>query len=349
MMTFFSAPSSPEPEVNLFGFEGPEKRLEVTFTHSIKKPNGLRSIRQDEWQDMLDYAKCTIISSTSNDFLDSYVLSESSLFVYPSKIILKTCGTTTLLNCLDKLEQLADSVGAEFLSVVFSRKNFNFPERQLFPHHNFEMEIAQLEKKFMGHGYILGPVHSGGDHHFVYFSPMLPSDSEGVNFAPSKSSSTLEILMSELSPDTMENFYRTQYFIDAKTTTRNVGLAHILPCMITDEVMFTPCGYSVNGISNADGSYFTVHVTPEAHCSFVSFETNADLCPIKRQHLIEEVVKIFRPGRFSVVLTSDSDCPVAGKTNVDGFITKFRNQAQYEEGFHVHMTNYLKTPTKKYS
>jgi len=337
----FSAPSSPEPEFS--GFEGPEKRLEVTFTHSIKKPNGLRSIRADEWQVMLDYAKCSIISSTSNDFIDSYVLSESSLFVYPSKIILKTCGTTTLLNCLDKLESLAASVGAEILSVVFSRKNFNFPERQLFPHHNFESEVSQLEKKFLGHGYILGPVHSGGDHHFVYFSP-TQFESGANNLAPSKSSSTLEILMSELSPEAMENFFRNERFIDAKTTTINVGLAHILPRMTTDEVMFTPCGYSVNGISDADGSYFTVHVTPESHCSFVSFETNADLCCLKRQQLIAEVVQIFRPGRFSVVLTSDTECLSTAKTNINGFISKFRNHSQYEEGFHVYMTNYLSAP-----
>ena len=46
-------------------------------------------------------AACEILSSTSNDTFDAYVLSESSLFVYPTTWVLKTCGNTRPLACLE--------------------------------------------------------------------------------------------------------------------------------------------------------------------------------------------------------------------------------------------------------
>jgi len=342
------------------GFEGPEKRLEVLF-HKRDDPKGLRNVSKDEWQEMLDHAKCTIVSQLSNEFVDSYVLSESSLFVYPYKIMLKTCGTTTLLKCLDKMQELARTrVGTEIDFVVFSRKNFNFPAKQKFPHVNFETEVRLLNQNFSGSAHVLGPVMSGGDHHFVYFSERVDIDEltppmPGVlatSLSPTSKSknTTLEILMSELNPLVMEeNFYRNANFVDAKTTTRNTGLSTFLPDMLTDEIMFDPCGYSVNGISDRDGSYFTVHVTPESHCSFVSYETNADLTPEESKKLIEDVIEFFQPKRFSLVFTSSDTVHFTKSFSPYGFGCRFRTQYEYEEGFHVLMMNYTTALSRKSS
>ena len=57
--------------------------------------------------------------------------------------------------------------------------------------------------------------------------------------------------------------------------------------------------------------YFTIHITPEAHCSFVSFETNY---PQKNyQALINKVLKMFQPGKFSMTLFANE---VRGETNI---------------------------------
>lgn len=85
-------------------FEGSEKRLEVHFTDvesSTPSASGLRAIPRSTLDTLMELAACEIVSCTSNAMLDSYVLSESSLFVYPKTWILKTCGTTKLLNCLE--------------------------------------------------------------------------------------------------------------------------------------------------------------------------------------------------------------------------------------------------------
>jgi len=366
------------------GFEGPEKRFEVVFGYKHEIINsedsyptllGLRSIPQDDWQKMLDLANCTIISTTSNNFVTSYVLSESSLFVYYNKIVLKTCGTTTLLNCIDTLIEYGDRVGAHVQFVVFSRKNFNFPHKQPHPHSNFQTEVQLLNRKFDGSAHIVGPVMSNGDHHFIYFANLqrkvrenhVPNcshpfgyESDDVEQDDSSSNEdewvdspddsrmdisqrrfrpTLEILMSELSTEKMKQFYKDENFIDAKTTTKTVGLSKLLPDFITDEFVFDPCGYSLNAINNIDGSYATVHVTPEPHCSFVSFETDIECNDAHRTALIQSIIQIFCPGRFSVVITSNEQTSPL-ELNFKGYSSKFKTKFEFNEGFRVAMQNF---------
>jgi len=93
-------------------FEGTEKRLEIEVNCS-NEVNLRKSISTDKWSKMLEFAKCLILSKTSNNVFDSYILSESSLFVFEKKIIMKTCGTTTLLLCLPFFLQLLKDLTME--------------------------------------------------------------------------------------------------------------------------------------------------------------------------------------------------------------------------------------------
>ncbi|GLT58626.1 hypothetical protein SLA2020_315020 [Shorea laevis] len=96
------------------GFEGYEKRLEISFfepgVFAYSNWMGLCSLSKSQLAEILEPAQCTIVSSLSNDYADSYVLSESSLFVYPYKIIIKTCGTTKLLLSIPVILKLAACV-----------------------------------------------------------------------------------------------------------------------------------------------------------------------------------------------------------------------------------------------
>jgi S-adenosylmethionine decarboxylase len=76
-----------------------------------------------------------------------------------------------------------------------------------------------------------------------------------------------------------------------------------------DAYLFTPCGFSANGVipppeGKTGTHYFTVHVTPEPHCSYASFETNVPHSQNGQTTagIIKQVVDIFKPGRFSITL-----------------------------------------------
>jgi len=236
--------------------------------------------------------------------------------------------------------------------------------------------VTLLSRRFPdGAAHVLGPVLGGGDHHFIFVShPLLsPDDIFEDNDDPEPNHNQeviLEVLMSELCPATMSNFIRQpdQERKTAKETTRDFGLAALLPNMETDEVLFDPCGYSLNAINAIQEeaqyledpsemkaeipTYATVHITPESHCSFVSFETNMrerepiEDAPLKRARLVEQVIQLFRPGRFSVVAssfsTSASHAHFFKIPRVQGYSCKFKTHYEYEQGFQVTMMNFVK-------
>jgi len=131
-------------------FEGPEKTLEVCFKPGVGHPRGCRELTREQLDVLCKQARCTILNQISNQYQDAYVLSESSLFVWPFKMMLKTCGTTTLLRCLPRLLEFTAALGMELEWVGYSRKNFSFPGDQFFPHSSFDQELAYLKVRGWG-------------------------------------------------------------------------------------------------------------------------------------------------------------------------------------------------------
>ncbi|PTB61726.1 S-adenosylmethionine decarboxylase [Trichoderma citrinoviride] len=231
-----------------YAFEGPEKLLEVWFAPSASalpqgaRPAGLKAVTAETWETMLDMVNCKILSVLKTDAVDAYLLSESSMFVFPHKLILKTCGTTTLLLGLQRLLHIAaEFAGFPFNNaasaneikavaipyrVFYSRKNFLFPDKQQGPHRSWKQEVKYLDDMVDGgSAYMVGKMN--GDHWYLYitspnrmFTPPLTPNSENNETAPASfsmpanlefggpgSDETLEILMTDLDPENAKQFY----------------------------------------------------------------------------------------------------------------------------------------------
>jgi len=322
-----------ENTYEIVGFEGPEKRLEIDFQPNQNRPRGLRTLDREQINDLLDLARCTIVSSKSNEYFDSYVLSESSLFVYPFKLMIKTCGTTTLLNCIPKLLEFASMLDLTVELVMYSRKNFLFPHKQMFPHLNWSDEVDFLNKIFDGTSYILGPQTQS--HWYLYLA-----DYTEHGRSPDAHEVTMEIMMHDLDRVAASKFYRREGISD---DTKFPGVADLLPGSETDEFNFTPCGYSMNGLFNE--AYYTIHVTPEPHCSYASFETNVSLASYVK--LISSVCEIFKPGSFTVTLFQENGvvnheyCRQEDvHLNIPGFALKHKTFCELEGSVDVTLCNF---------
>ncbi|KAJ1675324.1 spermidine resistance protein, partial [Spiromyces aspiralis] len=367
------AGASDDSDSSVYGagaFEGPEKLLEVWFASSPAKVRpgyvppashhgllaklgggdgdggavvpgrkGLRAVPRCVWEAMLELVRCQILSVTSNRYFDAYLLSESSLFVYPHKLILKTCGTTTLLHALQRILDIGQAYcGFGAVECVFySRKTFMFPERQPGPHRSWEAEVEYLDGYFGEHGsvggsgaaYLIGK-QNNRDHWHLYMAALPPPPGQGEEeeeeaqqqLAGGRPASddesyddddvTIEVLMTGLSQERVKCLYMQHQLPGVvegseggAIAAKQLGLSAIYPDAQLDSYLFAPCGFSLNGLRG--GQYITVHVTPEPECSYASFETNIKDGPVglTAEHLREvvgRVVGAFDPDRVTVTV-----------------------------------------------
>ncbi|CAE7575685.1 amd1 [Symbiodinium microadriaticum] len=303
-------------------FEGPEKTMEVCFMPGVGSPGGLRDLTRGQLDLLCEEAKCTILSKISSSYIDAYVLSESSLFVYKYRYIMKTCGTTTLLRCLDTLIRYAEELGMSLWWVGYSRKNLNNPSAQHWPHSNFEDEVTYLtshpvlQARLNGSGHILGPVT--GDHWFVYVAdlseeyrsawgglrrspPLLATCANTPNTDTVMDNITMNMMMFDLNREVAGVFYQRDDCKTGAQMTMKAGIHELVPGASVDACSFTPCGYSMNAILH--DAYSTIHVTPEPQCSYASYETNTTLPSYAS--LIRNVLNVFKPQRFVLTMFAD--------------------------------------------
>lgn len=320
-------------------FEGPEKLLEIWFyrdnKHIPTNTNGqkltLRDIPVETWIQILNLVKCEILSIKDTPIMDAFLLSESSLFVYDHRLILKTCGTTTTLLCLPYLfEVLERDLGWTFKSskqenkfepykVFYSRRAFMFPSKQKSIHKNWADEVEYLNNFFCnGKAYVVGR-YDERKHWNLYVTDTKKEHVETVGREEEDDDETLEILMTGLKPSCAEQFVsnRTinseQQVCDKKpdeaaddeghllgsNMTEKTGLNKIYECtdrtdsFIHDAFAFSPCGYSSNMILH-NQYYYTLHVTPEKGWSYASFESNVPVTSISgnKQDNIEVLNKV---------------------------------------------------------
>lgn len=265
-------------------FEGVEKRLVIQFSPEVFVTRGLKNpfdMSREEWQPILDYAQCQIMSEKVLGEQKVYLLSESTLLVWASGFLLKTCGRTTPFLALHKiLESFGSILGNEQSPVewvnwmTYSRLDFLHPDFQIWPHQNFEQELRFIRQYFPNVQPAQMP--AGDNTLFVLFAA---SDTAPI----SEPYIMEECLMIGIHPDCVRKFTGYNNATDrsqidtgasdgsvARTCVDQTATAR----KVLDEFWFDPCGYSCNALFElgSDRDYFSCHVSPEAATSYASLE-----------------------------------------------------------------------------
>ncbi len=62
---------------------------------------------RDLVEEVLNLVNCKVLKYAQSTTTDTYVLSESSMFIFRTHFVLKTCGETTLLHAVQPIMELA--------------------------------------------------------------------------------------------------------------------------------------------------------------------------------------------------------------------------------------------------
>jgi S-adenosylmethionine decarboxylase len=261
-------------------FEGSEKKVEIIFS-PMREP--LRNLPESFWNKLCHKAQARIVSRFSNSFCNSYILSESSLFVWDHRLLMLTCGGSSLVNATLSLLKSFRESDIDFL--FYQRKNEFFPYSQKS---SFMDDFGKIKNRIKGKAYCFG---APDGHHFYLFH----SEKED-NYFSKQADRTIEILMYDLDDHIKDIFFKASSASDIRS---RLGLDQIFKNGEVDDYIFKPVGYSLNGLIG-ENQYYTIHVTPQEPGFYVSFETNAT--EQSANEITEKVLSIFKPFSFDVIV-----------------------------------------------
>ena len=257
-------------------FEGSEKKIEII---TDPKAGSLRALGKTFWSQVVAKASAEILNTLSNEYCDAYLLSESSLFVWHDRVLMLTCGTTTLVDA--GLYILGHLPEEHIRFVSFQRKNEYQSHLQIT---SFQQDVDRLRQHLEGQAFRLGHLDS---HHNYIFHMDKP-------YQPEASDHTSELLMYHI------NGTNANYLRNKSQTVEGIRqilkLDTILPGFELSDWLFEPYGYSLNAIRG--NRYATFHITPQENSSYVSFETNLNLA---ESNIIPVLLNALNPGCWDLI------------------------------------------------
>lgn len=259
-------------------FENVEKKIEITFKQGAKS---LKILPRSFWDTLAAKARVRILTSVNSPLCDSYMLSESSLFVFPQKLLLMTSGQNSLVPVVESI--LSNFKLDELDSFFYEVKGSSYENA-------FLKEVLSLSRHIPGTLINLGESTS---HQVSVFYMDRPAT------LLKNSEATFEVLIHKL-----DSKFQDVFSLDKASARKIIAESHgfksFFESFDVQDFSFQPFGYSLNAIKG--DKYFTLHVSPRERASFASLETN--FTEFGAEKLLEAAFSLFKPEAIQLVAYS---------------------------------------------
>lgn len=302
-------------EMQLF-FEGSEKKAEILV--DATKLNLLEDVNDEFWAELVKCCHAQILSTISNNDCKAFLLSESSLFVWKDRMLILTCGETRLVK---SVEFFLKHFGSDAVhNLFYQRKNEYFAQAQ--PSW-FGDDIKLLSQYVSGKAYRFGELD--GHHNFVFH---LDND-----YIADENDKTYELLAYQISKEASKKL--TEPNLTAQEIRDFLQIDTLLPGFKIDDFVFEPYGYSLNAIK--DQFYLTIHVTPQAESSYISFESNLNLVALAPQ-----ILDVLEPNSYDLMSFNEPNFSAQLSHSVPaGYVAQSLVSETLSNGFLVNFANFI--------
>jgi len=260
-------------------FEGSEKKVQIIVNEN--ELSLLNDINDTFWHELVNSSGAKILSSIRNNDCKAFLLSESSLFIWSNKLLLITCGTTQLVKAIEFFIHEFSLTAIE--QILYQRKNEYFSHAQPSC---FSQDIKVLRQHISGAAYRFGAVDS---HHNYLFH-------QENNYKANANDKSYEIVAYHISNSASKLL--THGNLTAFEIRDLFQIDELFPHFSIDDHVFSPFGYSLNGIENEH--YFTIHITPQAESSYISVSANFDLIA-----LLPKLISILQPTTIDILTSNE--------------------------------------------
>ena len=298
-------------------FEGSEKKAEIIVNNNTFSL--LTDLDDGFWQALVARCNAQILSCIDNEYCKAFLLSESSLFVWNDRFLIITCGVTTLVNAIDYFLEQIDQ--RHIHHVTYQRKNEYFSHAQLSC---FDEDTKLLAQRIKGKAYRFGEMDS--HHNYIFHQDnqyLIPAEDKSYELLAYQISSPATQLLTTpgLSPQCIRDF---------------LSIDDLLPGFLIDDFVFNPYGYSLNAISKTE--YLTIHVTPQAQSSYVSFKSNINLIM-----LVPQILAALQPASFDLLSFNEFNFADQIQTTINKeYISKSLVSDTLTNGCFVCFANFIK-------
>ncbi|MFD2165888.1 adenosylmethionine decarboxylase [Thalassotalea euphylliae] len=297
-------------------FEGSEKKAEILV--DANKINLLTDIDNAFWSKLVECCHAQILSSIENQHCKAFLLSESSLFVWQDRFLILTCGETHLVN---SVEYFLANQGSDLVEhVIYQRKNEYFAQAQPSC---FGDDIKVLTKFVEGKAYRFGELD--GHHTYIFH--------QDNHFKAVETDKTYELLAYQISATASEHL--TQPNLSSADIRDFLCIEALLPDFIIDDYVFEPYGYSLNAIRGHE--YLTIHVTPQADSSYISFESNMNLVK-----LAPKILAVLQPASFDLLSFNEQDFAEQAIAHIpEQYVSNALVNSTLSNDYIVHFANFI--------